>query len=122
MNNATLRQAISISDLIVLVKKEVSYRIATKNTFTAYTITKLLRQQNPGYEIYHEDVRDIVHDYMQTSILPATPSYQAVQQPWNGDVAKTYGPFAISKPAPSTPAQTVKQIAAKVGKIIQWGK
>jgi hypothetical protein len=76
--------------LTALVEKELQAQILARADFTAYGITKAVRQEQPNLEISHARVRQLVHERM--AYVVSGGSYQAAQQDFGGRWAIVYGP------------------------------
>jgi hypothetical protein len=80
------------------VDGEVLAQVNAQNTFTAYSITKLLRAQHPDHEIPHAYVQARVH-----YIMEIVHHYAMTWEMWNGEPARTYAPLVVvSNPSPVT--------------------
>ncbi len=82
------RKPITAQELWDLVDAELLVQKTAKNTFTAYTITKVIRANHPELEIVHEEVQARVHFQMEFD-----PDYEMDLQDWNGQPARTYFPI-----------------------------
>lgn len=59
------RVPLSKADLAILVADELNRLACAARFFTAYDVTRALRDANPGYQIAHGEVREAVHELMQ---------------------------------------------------------
>lgn len=82
------RTPLTAQELWDLVDAELLVQTSAGNTFTAYTITKVLRANHPELEIQHIDVQARVHFQMEFNL-----NYQMGWQDWNGEPARTYYPY-----------------------------
>src|SRR5579859_2916299 len=82
---ATHRPKIPLALLQAMIDIEVGKRIQADDTFTAYSVTKLLRALNPHHEIDHSDVQTRVR-----SEMAAYNHYEMVFLNWNGEAARTW--------------------------------
>jgi len=96
------RTPLTAQELWDLVDTELLVQTTAGNTFTAYTITKVLRANHPELEIQHIDVQARVHYQMEFDLR-----YEIVWQDWNGEPARTYIP--ITNPLAVSPAALPQQ-------------
>lgn len=62
-----LKVSVSYEDLEAAVKRVICDRIGLEEPFTAFDITKILREDvGTSVNIGHDEVRDIVHELMET--------------------------------------------------------
>jgi len=66
--------------------------VEAENVFTAYDITKMLREARPDLYVRHAEVRQAVHDYMGTVVQCGL--YGASLHDFGGRVALLYEPAA----------------------------
>ncbi len=71
-----MRISIDPGTLAVLVCEELQVLASSGNKFTAYDITRSLRNKHPHANILHAQVRSLVHHYMDE--LVGTDEYEAV--------------------------------------------
>jgi hypothetical protein len=76
--------------LTALVEKELEAQILAKADFTAYDITRGVREEQPNLEIPHARVRQLVHERM--AFVVSGGGYQAAQRDFGGRWAIVYGP------------------------------
>jgi len=84
------RRVPNAGELEAIVYAEVESMVANSFTFTAYMITKTIRERNAQLEITHADVQEIVHGYMETKYDGV--SYESEQRLWDGNWARTWFP------------------------------
>lgn len=87
---------IPIADAILaeLIGEQLETRIASGGAFTAYSITRLLRQQQPQLDIPHPQVRAWVHKYMGHMVSGGL--YTASQRGFGKDMALVYEPALVA--------------------------
>jgi len=83
----THRAKIPAGILHAMIDAEIDKRVQANDTFTAYSVTKLLRSMNPNNEVSHGEVQARVR-----YIMLAYPNYEMVYQNWNGKNARTWKP------------------------------
>ncbi len=83
----TRRAKIPAAILQAMIDAEISKRVQADDTFTAYSITLLLRVMNPGHEIVHSEVQARVR-----FVMLGYSNYELVFQSWNGENARTWRP------------------------------
>ncbi|HMN10965.1 MAG TPA: hypothetical protein PKD55_01420 [Bellilinea sp.] len=77
--------------LVKLIVEEINKAVATEETFSAFTITKKLR--DAGEVVEHYRVRPIVHESMNVyMILGQLPRYDSEFRPVDGKTAIFYYP------------------------------
>lgn len=100
MNNSLVpqRRLPDAQELHDLVDEAIAYYIDNDFDFSAYQVTLDLRQENPGIEITHEEVRQRVHYYMQVvyPTLSGKPYYEEDRRYPDGNWALTYTPQPIT--------------------------
>ena len=107
----THRGKIPAAILHPMIDAEISKRIQANDSFTAYSITLLLRAMNPNHEIVHNEVQARVR-----FIMLGYGNYELVFQSWNGENARTWRPIQAPSAAPiqlsvhPQPAQLVSGI------------
>jgi hypothetical protein len=101
-------RTISPSDMETLVNDEVNRLINADETFTAWNVTKNLRDANRGANIPHFQVRGLVHDYMGT-----VQTYVQNLADFNGAQAVEYSPAPqVPTPAPYNGSSVVSNSLA----------
>src|SRR5258707_9949530 len=95
----TNRPKISLGLLHAMIDIEVGKRVQSGNTFTAYSVTKLLRALNPNHEIEHSDVQTRVR-----SDMGSYSNYEMVFHNWNSEAARTWRPRQVG-PQPAGTGQ-----------------
>ena len=81
------RPNIPAAILHAMIDAEISKRVRANDSFTAYSITLLLRAMNPNHEIVHSEVQARVR-----FVMPGYSNYELVFQSWNGESARTWRP------------------------------
>ncbi len=94
----------NLKDLHILVDAEVMSRVNARLPFTAYAITQVLREANPGLDIVHREVRVRVRDLMGSLDFAQHP-YQLEWRTYYGIPARTYVPCDVIQ-TPVTDSQT----------------
>lgn len=78
------------SDLEQWVVDALNANLAAKTEFTAFDVTQIIRKAQPGINVQHQSVRDLVHAYMGTAV--ATGVYTTEDRDYNGNLAITFVP------------------------------
>src|SRR5439155_1518657 len=89
---AVMRIPITDASLAQLVVQEVKDRTTTGVEFTAYDVTRRLRDLRPELDIRHARVRVVVHGYMRA--LLAEGLYQASARRYAKQTAMLYEPVS----------------------------
>lgn len=101
-------------EFALLVTQACEALIEEGKPFTAYSVTKKLKAENPGLELRHQAYANLmgiqvaVHDHAMPFLLqqPQTPHVNESWEDWNGNGARTYTPLKITVASP--PAQAVQ--------------
>jgi hypothetical protein len=84
----TRRARIPAVILHAMIDTEISKQIQANATFTAYSITLLIRAMNPSNEIAHNEVQARVR-----YVMIGYSNYELVFQTWSGKSARTWRPM-----------------------------
>ena len=90
-----MRIPIDLGTLAVLVCEELQVLASSGNKFTAYDVTRSLRNKQPHANILHAQVRALVHRYMDE--LLGTDEYEAVFRNFGWKTAIQYKPAPRQK-------------------------
>ena len=85
-----MRISIDPGTLVVLIREELQVLASSGSRFTAYDVTRSLRNKHPDTTILHAQVRFIVHQYMDE--LVGTDEYEAVFRNFGWKTAIQYKP------------------------------
>ena len=88
-----MRFPVTDDTLAQLVGEQVEEQIANGGEFTAYDITRTLRQAQPYLDIPHATVREWVHRYMQNVLSEGF--YIASQAMFGSQTAIVYQPAYV---------------------------
>lgn len=84
----TRRDRIPAPILHAMIDAEIDKRVQANDTFTAYSVTLLMRSMNPNHEIAHDEVQARVRFVMDAHL-----NYEMVFQNWKGTNARTWRPI-----------------------------
>jgi len=95
----TGRARIPAGPLHAMIDAEITKRVGADDTFTAYSVTKVLRALNPGNDVVHKEVQARVRYVMESY-----SSYEMVFENWNGMKARTWRPKQSAAAGQAVPA------------------